>query len=186
MNHATFSTSACHLRVRAREVGPRIAARELDALQSSGAPVDPDIWLYRERTLALLRRYFRISIEVGRLPSLLGRELFRSKVTAYRMSTFEDAVIFVHDVERSLDQLDGFERQLIGKIVLQEYSHDEAAKIMGCWRRTVGRRFPETLDRLSGIFLKGGLLARLPRMQRRPVKSCQEAKNSEIAVSCTI
>ena len=38
---------------------------------------DPDIWLYRERTIALLKRYLRISIEVGRLPSLLGRELFR-------------------------------------------------------------------------------------------------------------
>src|ERR1700688_3050553 len=66
---------------------------------------DPDLWLYRERTIALLRRYLRISVEVGRLPSLLGRELFRSKVTSYRMSSFEDAVIFVHDVERALHQL---------------------------------------------------------------------------------
>ena len=52
-----------------------------------------DMWLYRERTVALLRRYSRISIEVGRLPSILGRELFRSKVTSYRMSSFEDGVI---------------------------------------------------------------------------------------------
>jgi hypothetical protein len=35
---------------------------------------DPDLWLYRERTIALLKRYLRISIEVGRLPSLLGRD----------------------------------------------------------------------------------------------------------------
>ncbi|SRR6266496_1057319 len=54
-----------------------------------------EMWLYRERTVALLRRYLRISIEVGRLPSLLGRELFRSKVTSYRMTSFEDGVIFV-------------------------------------------------------------------------------------------
>jgi hypothetical protein len=33
---------------------------------------DPDLWLYRKRTVALLKRYLRISIEVGRLPSLLG------------------------------------------------------------------------------------------------------------------
>src|SRR6266536_2832548 len=71
-----------------------------------------EMWLYRERTIALLRRYLRISIEVGRLPSLLGRELFRSKVTSYRMSSFEDAVIFVHDVERALSQLDGFAKQV--------------------------------------------------------------------------
>src|SRR5207245_2027953 len=68
---------------------------------------DRDLWPYRERTIPLLKRYLRISIEVGRLPSLLGRELFRSKVTSYRMSSFEDAVIFVHDVERALAQLDG-------------------------------------------------------------------------------
>jgi len=48
-----------------------------------------EMWLYRERRVALLRRYLRISIEVGRLPSLLGRELFRSKVTSYRMTSFE-------------------------------------------------------------------------------------------------
>lgn len=45
--------------------------------QEFGLYSDPDLWLYRERTTALLRRYLRISIEVGRLPSLLGRELFR-------------------------------------------------------------------------------------------------------------
>jgi hypothetical protein len=60
-----------------------------------------DMWLYRERTVALLRRYLRISIEVGRLPSIHGRELFRSKVTSYRMSSFEDGVIFVHNVEQA-------------------------------------------------------------------------------------
>src|SRR5438874_12809166 len=72
------------------------------------APMAPEdeICQYRHRTRALLRRYFYTSVEVGRLPSLLGRELFRSKVTSYRMSSFEDAVIFVHDVERALEQLD--------------------------------------------------------------------------------
>jgi hypothetical protein len=50
-------------------------------------PANPEMWLYRERTIALLRRYLRISIEVGRLPSLLGRELFRSKVTVRRRLT---------------------------------------------------------------------------------------------------
>ena len=74
---------------------------------------NPDMWLYRERTVALLRRYLRISIEVGRLPSIFGRELFRSKVTSYRMSSFEDGVIFVHDVEQALDQLQLFPRRIM-------------------------------------------------------------------------
>ncbi len=134
---------------------------------------DPDLWLYRERTVGMLRRYLRISIEVGRLPSLLGREFFRTRVTSYRVSTFEDAVIFVHDVERSLERLDAFDKKLIGRIVLQEYTHEEAARLLQCGRRTVGRRFPEALDRLSENFLAGGLLTRLPgtnSSRKNPVK----------------
>src|SRR6266481_7120988 len=130
-----------------------------------------EMWLYRERTVALLRRYLRISIEVGRLPSLLGRELFRSKVTSYRMSSFEDAVIFVYDVERAVDQLNTFGQLLIATIIFQEYNQDEAAEQLRCARRTVCREFPEALDRTSEIFLEGGLLNRLPSA---PVEnSCQ-------------
>jgi hypothetical protein len=150
------------------------------------SPVDvgrnPDLWLYRERTIALLRRYLRISIEVGRLPSLLGRELFRSKVTSYRMSSFEDAVIFVHDVERALDQLDNFGKDLVAVIVFQDYSQDEAAEILHCARRTVCREFPEAIDKVSDLFLDGGLLNRLP--PRRPVEnSCQGGQNTQSSAS---
>ena len=41
----------------------------------------------------------RLSVEVGRLPSVLGREFFRARVSSYHVSTFEDTVIFVHDME---------------------------------------------------------------------------------------
>ena len=143
---------------------------------------DPDLWLYRERTIALLKRYLRISIEVGRLPSLLGRELFRSKVTSYRMSSFEDAVIFVHDVEHALDQLDSFGKDLVAVIIFQDYSQDEAAEVLHCARRTVCREFPETVDKVSELFLDGGLLNRLP--PRRPVEnSCQGGQNTQFSAS---
>ena len=68
---------------------------------------DPrELRIYRDRTSALVRRYFVVSMETGRLPSLLGRACFRSRVTSYRMSNFEDSVIFVYDVERCLERLD--------------------------------------------------------------------------------
>jgi hypothetical protein len=121
-----------------------------------------ELWIYRPRTTALLRRYLRYSIEVGRLPSILGRELFRSKVTSYRMSSFEDAVIFVYDVERALARLKGFAQLLIATIIFQEYTQDEAAERLRCARRTICREFPEALDRVSEIFLQGGLLNRVP------------------------
>jgi len=153
-----------------------------DAIENKD-PYDPDLWLYRPKTVSLLKRYMRMSVEVGRLPSLLGREIFRSKVSSCRVGTFENAVIFVHDVEHSLDQLDEFEQQLIAVIVMQEYTHDEAAVILKCWRRTVGRRFSEALDKLSVFFLDGGHLQRLPKTEPRAEKSCQEGENDEILVS---
>ena len=74
------------------------------------------------------------------------------------MTTFEDTVIFVHDVENSLEKLGHFSQQLIARVVLLDYSHDEAADLLGCRRRTVGRLYPEAVDHLSEIFLHGGLL----------------------------
>lgn len=138
---------------------------------------DPDLWLYRQRTVALLRRYLRLSIEVGRTPSLLGREFFRTRVTSYGSSTFEDSVIFVHDVERSLEELNEFEKKLIGKIVLQQFSKEEAGRILGCGYRTVERLFPETLDRVSEILLRRGILTSLPSTKHEVPKSCQGGKN---------
>ena len=161
---------------------PQWSPESLDAVVNT-APYDPDIWLYRQRTYSLLKRYMRMSVEVGRLPSLLGRELFRARITSYTARTFEDSVIFVHDVERSLEQLDEFEQKLIATLVMQEHTHDEASVILRCWRRTVGRRFTEALDKLSDFFLEGGLLTRLPKTEPKAEKSCQEGKNDEILVS---
>ena len=123
---------------------------------------------YRDRTRALLRRYFRTALEVGRLPSLLGREFFRAKVSSYTMHTFEDAVIFVHDVERCLEKLDPLDQKLIATIIFQDYSPDDVPRLLNCARATVFRRFPEALDELSRMFLGGGLLVEIP---------CQEPKN---------
>lgn len=145
------------------------------------ADFDPDLWLYRERTIALLRRYVRIALEVGRLPSLLGRELFRSKVTSYHMSTFEDGVIFVHDVEQILDQLAEFQRRLIATIVFQEYTQDEAAEVLRCTRRTVCREFPAALDRITELFLAGGLLNALPA--RSVENFCQGGPEGDFSLS---
>lgn len=150
--------------------GPELDLGTIDASEIEGVEDvsgDPDLWLYRDRTLSLLRRYMRLSVEVGRLPSLLGREFFRSRVTCYRMTTIEDAVIFVHDVDLALARLDELEKALVARLVLLEYTQDEVAASLGCGRRTIGRRFPEALDRLSEFFLAGGLLQRLPEVRTR-------------------
>lgn len=143
----------------------------------------PELWVYRDRTTGLLLRYLHMSIEVGRLPSILGQEFFRSHVTSYRVSTFEDAVIFVHDVERSLQELDEFSQQLIARVVLQEHTQEEAARLLGCARKTVGRRLPQVLDRLSEIFLTRGILREWENTERRPRRPCQGPEQCEQGVT---
>jgi len=141
---------------------------------------DPDLWLYRPRTVGLLKRYLRQSVEVGRLPSLLGREFFRSKVSSTRVATFEDSVIFVHDMDRCLEQLAEAEQQMIATIVLQDYTQDEAAVRLRCQRRTVCRRLYDGLDRLSELLLQGGWLTPLPKLEPGP---CQEGEEGQNLVS---
>lgn len=154
------------------ELPGNLAADELQLL-ATHRESENEFWLYRERTVALLRRYMRLSLEVGRLPSLLGREFFRTQVTSYRAHTFEDLVIFVHDIERSLDQLTGEQKLMIGMIVLREYSHDEAAEILGCARRTILRAYLEAIDRITEIFLKREILVALPRHKLDRPEACQ-------------
>src|SRR3954469_12349896 len=114
--------------------------------------------IYRARTVGMLRRYMRYSLETGRLPSLLGREFFRAKVTSYTVVTFEDRVIFVHDMEKCLDKLDEFSRQLIARHILQEHDQAATGKLLGCTERTVRTWVPIALDLLGEILLEVGLL----------------------------
>ena len=123
---------------------------------------------YRKRTEGLLRRYMSISMDMGRVPSVMGNLEFRGRGSSYRIRNFEDAVIFVIDVERCLKRLDGFSQELIARIALQEYTQAETAVLMKQGVRTVTRRYAEILDRLTNIFLERKLL--IPEF----LDSCQE------------
>lgn len=136
--------------------------------------------IYRARTVSMLRRYMKYSIETGRLPSLLGREFFRASVTPYTVVTFEDRVIFVHDMESCLGKLDEFSRQLIARHILQEHDQAATARLLHCGERTVRTYMPLVLDVLSNILLDVGLLE---RVDGNSSKSCQGGKTSEILVS---
>lgn len=148
--------------------------------------------LYRERTLAILRRYFCLAIETGRLPSLLGREFFRARSSSYHLNTFEDAVIFVHDVERCLERLDPLAQKLIAHIALQGHTADETARRLNWTRRHVARCYPEALDRLSAILLRVRLLeanfdvpqsVQVEKKNVVQVMACQDPEIASFAVS---
>ena len=127
----------------------------------------PELAFYRKYTEGLLRRYVKLSMEAGRAPSLLGREMFRGKVTNYRVHSFEDVVIFVHDVETCLKKLDEGQQHLVRRIALQEFTQAETSSLLGLSLRTVHRRYADALDELTEIFLERNLL--------EPSKACQEA-----------
>jgi RNA polymerase sigma factor (sigma-70 family) len=131
-----------------------------------------DVSLYRLRTVALLRWYGRASVELGRLPSLLGRGFFRTQVVSRRAGTFEDLVIFVADMERALENLSDVEKKLLAMNVLEEYTVDEVARLLGYSRRTVQRLLPEAIDQLSKALLFCGYW-----------EGCQGGKNCKCAVS---
>jgi predicted DNA-binding protein (UPF0251 family) len=118
--------------------------------------------VYRGRTAAMLQRYMRYALETGRIPSILGGEFFRSRVTSYSVTTFEDRAIFVHDMEKCLNRLDELSRQILARVVLQGHDHDEAARLFGCTRMTIHRNLTEALDRMADILLRVGLLEALP------------------------
>jgi hypothetical protein len=125
---------------------------------SEGHPTYNPLAIYRNHTVVLLRKYFRMSLEIGRMPSLLGGELFRAKVTAYQVHTFEDSVIFVHDMEQCLAKLDALSRLLIGKVILQEFTREEMAAELRVHERHLRRRLLDGVDRLTRILLRAELL----------------------------
>lgn len=128
------------------------------ASRPAQAEPEPELSIYRTHTIALLRRYMHLSIEIGRVPSLIGKETFHSHISYIRPHTFEDAVHFVIDVEHCLEQLDDFSQRLLARVVLQEYSWDEAARLLGVCRRSVANALPMCIDRLTELLLERKIL----------------------------
>jgi hypothetical protein len=136
-----------------------------------------ELAFYRKYTEAMLRRYLRLSIQAGRVPSLLGRELFRGHVTSYKVHSFEDVVIFCFDVEKRLGRLSVMDQQLIKRIALQEYTQGEAAGMLGLSMRNCIRQYGYALDMLTEMFLEARML--------EPLKSCQGGQGDEISRSAS-
>lgn len=113
---------------------------------------------YRKRTEGVLRRYMRASMEMGRTPSLIGAEIFRGRVSSYRLRTFEDCIIFIFDVEKCLKRLDSESKELIARIALQEYTFEETAKLTQQSARTVGRKYAQALDFLTEVLIDAEIL----------------------------
>jgi hypothetical protein len=157
---------------------PRVWASvpvQVTAHQEEVTPLRPELAFYRKYTEAMLRRFVSMSMEAGRVPSLLGKEMFQTRVTNYVVHSFEDVVIFVHDVEKCIAKLDSEQQMLIRRISIQQYSQADVAGMQDQPIRTVIRRYNEALDRLTKIFILAKLL--------EPQKTCQGVGNAKNALT---
>ena len=125
---------------------------------------------YRKRTEILLRRYIEsVSMDMGRVPSVMGNLKFRGRGSSYRIRNFEDAVIFVIDVERCLKRLDGFYTgtDCADSATGVHAGRNRCADEAGC-ADSDSEVCTEILDRLTSIFLERELL--IPDL----LECCQE------------
>lgn len=125
-----------------------------------------DLLFFRGQTIAIVRHFFEIASQIGRLPSILGREFFRAKVTHHAVPSFEDQAVFVHDVEQAIGKLSDADGEVVALVGLFQYSMEDVAKLLGCSRSWVAKRYVGSIDRLAERFLETGLL-REERPDRR-------------------
>jgi hypothetical protein len=150
------STPIAHVVGNKQFTGSRAGQPEETGTRNGGANVS--LAFYRKHTENMLRRYLYASMQVGRAPSILGEPIARGWVSSRPVHTFEDAVIFVLDVETCLNQLGSLDRQLLCRIVIQEYTQAEAATLLGMSVRAICYKFPQAVDRLTEKLLETGLL----------------------------
>jgi hypothetical protein len=136
--------------------------RRAEQLQKPASVPWISLAFYRKHTESMLRRYLYASMQVGRAPSILSDPVSRGWASSRPVRTFEDAVIFVLDIEKCINRLPSLDRQLLSRIVLQDYTQAEAATLLGMCVRTVSYKYPQALDRLTEKLLEAGLLI-LPR-----------------------
>jgi hypothetical protein len=124
---------------------------------STAEPMN-ELAFYRRYTEAMLRRYVRLSMAAGRVPSLLGRELFRGNVTSYKVQSFEDVVVFCFDIEHLLGRLRPIDQKLIKRIAVQEHTQGETASMLRISLRHCIRMYSEAVDRLTKMLLEAKML----------------------------
>jgi hypothetical protein len=113
---------------------------------------------YRKHTEKTLRRYLYASMLVGRAPAILGEPIGRGWVSSRKVKTFEDAVIFVLDIEKCLKKISPVDQAILSRMVLQEYTQEETAAMLGVSLRAISYKYRNALDRLTQVLLHADLL----------------------------
>jgi DNA-directed RNA polymerase specialized sigma24 family protein len=150
---------------------PSVAAPAWEEFPEIDPP--PEMVCYRSQALAIVRHFFELSSQVGRLPSLLGREFFRARVSHHAIPSFEDQIVFARDVELCLARLNDNHSDVLTLVGLYNFSNEEVAEMLHRSRSVIHECFAAALDAIAEIFLEAGLLVadRPDRRQRQISRS---------------
>lgn len=130
--------------------------------QKKAKPVEDteeiELCFLRAHARVLLRRYLYASMQLSRVGSTLHDPVGRGWVSSLPITCFEDAAIFVHDMEKCIKALPSLDRDILNRVVIQEYTHAEAAMLLGMSARTMAYRLPAAMDRLTRKLIDAELL----------------------------
>jgi hypothetical protein len=121
-------------------------------------PAEIELYMLRAHAHGLLRRYLYASLQTSRVGSTMRDPVGRGWVSSRPLVTFEDALIFVHDMERCIESLNSLDRDILTRVVIQEYTQSEAAQLLGMGSRTMSYKFPAAMDRLTKKLIEAELL----------------------------
>jgi hypothetical protein len=122
-------------------------------------PASPaDVFYLRAHTHGMLRRYLYASMQPCRIACTLNSPIGRGWVSSRPIRTFEDTIIFIFDMEKCIKSLPSLDRDLLDKIVIQEYTQSEAAQLLGMGTRTISYKFTAALDRLTAKLIEAEIL----------------------------
>ena len=117
-----------------------------------------DVFYLRAHTHGMLRRYLYASMQPCRIACTLSSPIGRGWVSSRPIRTFEDAILFVFDMEKCIKSLPSLDRDILKRVVIQEYTQSEAAQLLGMAARTLSYKFPAALDRLTAKLIEAEIL----------------------------
>ena len=142
-----------------KELSASVADRDEDLSEYS---------IFRKHTLKLLQHYLRLSLDYGRIPSVLGGESMRARVSHTKMHTIEDDTIFIHDMSRCLEkELNEDELRLMALVVFMDFTFEEASEKRGYSIRQTYRMFYDLMDPLTRAFFVRGFLDQEKLMENK-------------------
>lgn len=111
----------------------------------------------RSHTRSLMRRYVYARYQAARIYSCLDRRM-GGRVSCRPIRSFEDALVFVIDMDRCIEGLNSLDRDLLKRLLIQDYTESETAPLVGMSARSVANKFPLAIDRLTQRLIDRGLL----------------------------